>query len=100
MINHCDPNCESYTFLNATSAIRYTVCIGLYCYCIFVIFLNQRKDETWILLEGSGGPRGYGSSVGRNAMGLLNFNQPVLEDREVQGTYIYPDWVTCVKVFT
>ena len=98
MINHCDPNCESYTFLNATSAIRYTVCIGLYCYCIFVIFLNQRKDETWILLEGSGGPRGYGSTVGRNAMGLLNFNQPVLEDREVQGTYIYPDWVTCVKV--
>ena len=62
--------------------------------------LNQRKDETWILLEGSGGPRGYGSTVGRNAMGLLNFNQPVLEDREVQGTYIYPDWVTCVKVFT
>ena len=54
-------------------------------------------DETWILLEG---PRGYGSNVGSNAMGLLNFNQPVLENREVQGTYIYPDWVTCVKVFT
>ena len=54
-------------------------------------------DETWILLEG---PRGYGSNVGSNAMGLLNFNQPVMEDREVQGTYIYPDWVTCVKVFT
>ena len=49
-------------------------------------------DETWILLKG------FSSIVGSNAMGLLNFNQPVLEDREVQGTYIYPDWVTCVKV--
>ena len=57
-------------------------------------------DETWILLKGSSGPRGYGSIDGRNAMGLLYFNQQVLEDREVQGTYIYPDWVTCVKVFT
>ena len=54
-------------------------------------------DETWILLRGSGGQPGYGT-VGINTMGLLNFNQPVLEDREVQGTYIYPDWVTCVKV--
>ena len=54
-------------------------------------------DETWILLRGSGGQPGYGT-VGINTMGLLNFNQPVLEDREVQGTYVYPDWVTCVKV--
>ena len=49
-------------------------------------------DETWILLKGSS------SIVGSNAMGLLSFNQPVLEDREVQGTYIYPDWVTCIRV--
>ena len=54
-------------------------------------------DETWILLRGSGRQPDYGT-VGINTMGLLNFNQPVLEDREVQGTYIYPDWVTCVKV--
>ena len=49
-------------------------------------------DETWTLLKG------FSSIGGSNAMGLLNFNQPVLEDREVQGTYVYPDWVTCVKV--
>ena len=49
-------------------------------------------DETWILLKGSS------SIVGSNAMGLLSFHQPVLEDREVQGTYIYPDWVTCIRV--
>ena len=54
-------------------------------------------EETWILLQGSGGQPGYGYA-GRNTMGMLNFNQPVLEDREVQGTYVYPDWVTCVKV--
>ena len=60
--------------------------------------VNQRMDETWMLLQGSGGPAGYSTLQISYDMGLLNFNQPVLEDTEVQGTYIYPDWVTCVKV--
>ena len=59
---------------------------------VFWKYLIQRMDETWTLLKG------FSSIGGSNAMGLLNFNQPVLEDREVQGTYVYPDWVTCVKV--
>ena len=59
--------------------------------------MNQRGDETWILLHGSGRLPGYAVPF-TNTMGLLNFNKPVLEDKEVQGTFIYPDWVTCVTV--
>jgi len=78
MIDHCDQYCENYTFLKTTPALKY-----------------ERRDETWILLKGSGRTAGYAVPF-TNTMGLLNFNQPVLEDREVQGTYVYPDWVTCV----
>merc|ERR1712227_817162 len=78
MLYHCDQYCENYTFLNTTSALKY-----------------KRGDETWILLHGSGRLPGYAVPF-TNTMGLLNFNKPVLEDKEVQGTFIYPDWVTCV----
>ena len=53
--------------------------------------MNQTDDETWILLK---------SSVGtfHTALGLLHFPRQVREESEVQGTFLYPDWVTCVTV--
>ena len=53
--------------------------------------MNQSDDETWILLKSS--VRSFST-----ALGLLHFPQPVSEDSEVQGTFLYPDWVTCVTV--
>ena len=30
--------------------------------------------------------------------GLLYYEHPVLPEKEAEGTYIYPDWTSCVQV--
>ena len=55
------------------------------------IIFNQSDAETWILLKSS--VRGFSTTLG-----LLHFPQPVSEDSKAQGTFLYPDWVTCVTV--
>ena len=60
-------------------------------------FTNQSGNQTWILLKGCGGLPDSMLEFS-NVMGLLHFTEPVLMNAEVQGTFIYPDWVTCVEV--
>ena len=60
-------------------------------YILKKIIINQIDEETWILLKSS--VRGFSTTLG-----LLHFPKQVSEDSEAQGTFLYPDWVTCVTV--
>ena len=60
-------------------------------YILKKIIINQIDEETWILLKSS--VRGFSTTLG-----LLHFPQQVSEDSEAQGTFLYPDWVTCLTV--
>ena len=96
MLHNCDPSvCEIFSYMQA---LRYKVFIGFYTFYFNIfLFFSKNDNETWILLKGRGGLPG--SSVPfDNAMGLLHFSEPLTKNADIQGTFIYPDWVTCVKV--
>ena len=91
MINHCDQNCETYTFLNTTPAIRYKVC--------FVIIVLAFQDHVNILIREWTRPGYYSEAVvGNQAMALLALIPWGYSPDIYQATGIFPGDLECSMV--
>ena len=122
MQDDCGPKaCERFALLNTAPAMRYQVCF------IFLLFYSKKHvgidnnpdvavrgllrvytysgllyqssgQQTLVLVSGFTLDNIPGVRGVRGSQGLFHFPGPVLEEAEVWGTYIYPDWLTCVSV--
>ena len=121
MQDDCGPKaCERFALLNTAPAMRYQVCFMflvfdskhvridnnpdvtvrglLRVYRYSGLFYQSSDQQTLVLVSGFKLDNIPGVRGVRGSQGLFHFPGPVLEEAEVWGTYIYPDWLTCVSV--